>query len=74
MEFERLEREKITPWAFFRTDKGVRLTDFFGKEVSYIGGDLKIEGFAREYFWNGFIQAFLNDIVSRKFYATEVFC
>jgi hypothetical protein len=74
LEFERLEREKITPWAFFRTDKGVRLTDFFGKQVSYIGGGLEFEGSPREYFWNGFIQPFLNDIVSRNFSATEDFC
>src|SRR3989338_6038589 len=74
LEFERLEREKITPWAFFRTDKGGRLTDFFGKEVSYIGGGLEFEGSPREYFWNGFIQPFLNDIVSKNFSATEDFC
>lgn len=74
LEFEHLEREKITPWTFFRTDKGARLTDFFGKEVSYIGGGLEFEGSPREYFWNGFIQPFLNDIVSRNFSATEDFC
>lgn len=74
LEFERLEREKITPWAFFRTGKGVRLADFFGKEVSYIGGCLEFEGSPREYFWNGFIQPFLNDIVSKNFSATENFC
>ncbi len=74
LEFERLEREKITPWAFFRTDKGVRLTDFFGKEVSYIGGGLEFEDSPKKYFWNGFIQPFLNDIVSRNFSATEDFC
>jgi hypothetical protein len=74
LEFERLEREKVTPWAFFLTDKGVRLTDFFGKQVSYTEGGLGFEGSPREYFWNGFIQPFLNDIVSRNFSETEDFC
>jgi hypothetical protein len=74
LEFQRLERDKITPWAFFLTDKGVRLTDFFGKEISYIGGGLEFEGSPREFFWNGFLQPFLNDIVSRNFSETESFC
>lgn len=72
--FERLEREKVTPWAFFLTDKGVKLTDFFGKQVSYTGGGLVFEGSPREYFWNGFIQPFLKDIVSKNLSETEGFC
>lgn len=74
LEFERLEREKVTPWAFFLTDKGVRLTDFFGKLVSYTGGGLQFDGSPRLYFRNGFIQPFINDIVSRNFLETEGFC
>ena len=74
LEFERLEREKITPWAFLLTDKGVRLTDFFGKQISYTGGGLQFDGSPRGYFWNGFIQPFLNDAVSRNFSETEEFC
>jgi len=74
LEFERLKREKITPWYFFCTDKGVRLTDFFGKQVSYTGGVREFEGPPREYFWNGFIQPFLNNIASNNFSATEDFC
>lgn len=73
-EFERLKRERVTPWAFFLTDKGVRLTDFFGKQVNYTGGGLQFDGSPREYFWNGFIQPFLNDVVSRSFSETEEFC
>jgi hypothetical protein len=42
--------------------------------VSYTGGGLEFEGSPREYFWNGFIQPFLNDIVSKNFSATEDFC
>jgi hypothetical protein len=74
LEFQRLERDKITPWAFFLTKKGVKLTDFFGKEISYIEGSLEFEGSPREFFWKGFIQPFLNDIVSRNFSETESFC
>ena len=73
LEFQRLERDKITPWAFFRTNNGIKLTDFFGKEISYIGGGLEFEGSPREFFWKGFIQPFLNDIVSRNFSETENF-
>ena len=74
LEFQRLERDKITPWAFFRTNKGVNLTDFFGKKISYIGGGFEFEGSQREFFWKSFIQPFLNDIVSRNFSETEKFC
>jgi hypothetical protein len=74
LEFEKLKREKITPWAFFTTDKGVRLRDYFGKQVSYTGGGLAFEGSPRMYFWNGFIQYFLNDIVSKSFSETLNFC
>jgi hypothetical protein len=74
LEFVRLEKEKLTPWAFFLTGKGVRLTDFFGKQVSYTGGGLQFDGSPREYFWNAFIQPFLNDISSRSFSETEAFC
>ncbi len=74
LEFERLEREKVTPWAFFLTDKGVSLTAFFGKRVSYTGGGLQFDDSPREYFWNSFIQPFLNDIVSKNFLETEGFC
>lgn len=72
MEFERLEREKVTPWVFFLTNAGVRLKDFFGKEIHYSG--IEFEGSPRTVFWNGFIQPFLGDIVSRHFSQTQNFC
>lgn len=72
LEFEPLERDKVTPWAFFLTAKGVRLADFFGKEINYTG--VEFEGSPREIFWNGFIQPFLKDIVSRNFAETKHFC
>jgi hypothetical protein len=72
LEFQRLEKEKITPWAFFLTDKGIRLTDFFGKPISYVG--VQFEGSPRSVFWSSFIQSFLNDIVSKSFSDTRNFC
>jgi hypothetical protein len=72
MAFQRLEKDKITPWAFFLTDKGLRLTDFFGKPVSYVG--VQFEGSPQSVFWSSFIQPFLNDIVSRSFSDTRDFC
>lgn len=71
-EFQRLEKEKVTPWAFLLSGKGLRVTDFFGKQISYEG--VEFEGSPRIVFWNGFIQPFLNDIVSRSFSETRSFC
>lgn len=72
LEFQRLEKDKITPWAFFLANKGLRLTDFFGKSVSYVG--VQFEGSPRSLFWGSFIQPFLNDIVSNIFSYTRNFC
>jgi hypothetical protein len=72
LEFQKLEKDKITPWAFFLSGKGFKLTDFFGKDVTYAGGEF--EGSPREKFWKGFIQPFLQDIVSKSFSETRSFC
>lgn len=72
LEFQKLEKSKITPWAFLLNDKGLTLTDFFGKSVSYTG--VQFEGSPRDVFWGGFIQPFLNDIVSKSFSKTRDFC
>jgi hypothetical protein len=74
LEFQRLHKEKLTPWAFFLTDKGVMLKDFFGRDICYVGGALQFNGSPRDFFWMSFIQPFLNDIVSRNFSETERFC
>jgi hypothetical protein len=73
LEFQKLEKEKVTPWAFLLSGKGIRLTDFFGKEVSYTGS-IGFEGSPRTVFWGSFIQPFLQDIVSRSFSETRKFC
>jgi len=67
-----LEKDKVTPWAFLLTRNGLQVTDFFEKQIYYQG--LEFEGSPRHVFWNGFIQPFLKDIVSRNFSATRDFC
>ncbi|PKN68651.1 MAG: hypothetical protein CVU54_13540 [Deltaproteobacteria bacterium HGW-Deltaproteobacteria-12] len=71
-EFQKLEKDKVTPWAFFLSGKELKLTDFFGKQVYYFG--IEFEGSPREVFWKGFIQPFLQDITSRSFTETREFC
>lgn len=72
LEFEKLDKEKVTPWAFFLSGKGLRLTNFLGKEIRYSG--IGFEGSPRMVFWQGFIQPFLKDIASRSFAETRGFC
>jgi hypothetical protein len=36
LEFQKLEKEKVTHWAFLLSGKEIRLTDFFGKEASVL--------------------------------------
>jgi hypothetical protein len=72
LEFEKIEKDKITPWAFLLSGKGLKLTDFFGKEITYAG--VEFEGSPREKFWKGFIQPFLEEIVSKSFSETRSFC
>jgi hypothetical protein len=33
-EFEQLDKEKITPWAFLRTERGITVKRFDGTEIS----------------------------------------
>jgi hypothetical protein len=72
LEFQKLEKEKVTPWTFFLSGKPLRLTDFYGKEIKYSG--IEFEGSPRTVFWKGFIQPFLQDIASRSFSESRNFC
>ena len=72
LEFQMLEKDKVTPWVFLLTRNGLQVTDFFEKPISYQG--VEFEGTTRHVFWNGFIQPFIKDIVSRNFSATRDFC
>lgn len=71
-EFEQLDKEKIAPWAFLRTEHGLRVVGFDGREIRYRG--LEFDGTPRHIFWNAYAQPFLKDIVSRGFADTRVFC
>lgn len=71
-EFEQLDKERITPWAFFRTEYGWKVMKFDGKEISC--RSLEFEGTPRHIFWKAFAQPFLKDIVSRGFADTRSFC
>jgi hypothetical protein len=72
LEFQKLEKDKVTPWAFFLSGKELRLKTFLGKEIYYSG--IGFEGSPREVFWKGFIQPFLQDITSRSFAETRELC
>ena len=73
LEFQKLEKDKVTPWAFFLSGKPLRLTNFFRKEINYPPG-IGFEGSPRTVFWKGFIQPFLQDIASQSFSETRNFC
>jgi hypothetical protein len=72
LEFQKLEKDKVTPWAFFLSGKELRVSNFLGKEISYLG--IGFEGSPRMVFWKDFIQPFLQDITSRSFSETRSFC
>jgi hypothetical protein len=74
LEFQKLEKNKVTPWAFFLSGKKFMLTNFFEKEISYPGSGIEFEGSPRTVFWENFIQPFLQDIISRSFSETRTFC
>ncbi len=60
-EFEKLNKDKITPWAFFSTDVMPPITKFDGTVIHYRG--IEFSGSAYLVFWEGFIEPFLQDII-----------
>jgi hypothetical protein len=71
-EYEKLRREKITPWSFFNSGHPITVIDFYGKEIKYSG--VKFEGSPELTFWSGFIEPFLKDIIFRTFDNTIHLC
>jgi len=63
-ECERIEREKITPWAFFGSGTLMRVTDFYGKQIAYQG--LAWGGSARTIFWTRYFEPFWEDVTDRS--------
>lgn len=57
----RLDREKITPWAFMTAGPQFKVTDFYGKTISY--QNIEFEGSPRHVFWGRYIEPFIEDIV-----------
>jgi len=63
-ECERIEREKITPWAFFGSGTQMRVTDFYGRQIAYQG--LAWGGSARLVFWTRYFEPFWEDVTDRS--------
>lgn len=61
--WERLDREKITPWFFMTAGPPFKVNDFYGKTISYQG--IEFEGSPRLVFWGRYIEPFLEDIVDK---------
>lgn len=62
-EWIRLDREKITPWVFMTAGPLFKVTDFYGKTISYQG--IEFEGSPRHVFWGRYIEPFIEDIVDK---------
>lgn len=62
-EYEKLRRDKITPWAFLHSGHTFKYTKYSGEEINYTG--VRYEGSPEYIFWNGFIEPFLKDIIFR---------
>lgn len=73
-EGEKLRREKVTPWAFFHSDKLMHVVDFYGKEITCSGSGVTFEGSPRTVFWGRYIEPFLEDIVLRMLDRTVALC
>lgn len=71
-EWEKLRRNKITPWAFLNSGKPVRIVNFHGKEMTF--GGILFEGSPRAYFWGRYIEPFLEDIAFRMIDRTLDLC
>jgi hypothetical protein len=59
--FTKLEQEKITPWTFLLSNKMPPIKDFHGRIIKYRG--VTFEGSPTHFFWNGFIDPFLEELI-----------
>ncbi len=60
-EWTKLDREKITPWAFMTAGPPFQVEDYFGKMISYQG--IEFEGSPRDVFWGRYIEPFIEHII-----------
>ena len=65
--FDKLDRDNITPWAFFYTAHGARFKDFDGNPKEMGGGHLVFDGSVQKYYWELNVQPFIKDIIVRAF-------
>jgi len=63
--FAKLEREKITPWAFLTTNEMPPIEDYHGRVIQYRG--VKFEGSPELVFWRGFVDPFLEALIGWGF-------
>ena len=61
--WHRLDHEKITPWAFMTAGQLFRVTDFYGRQISYQG--IAFEGSPRQVFWSRYIEPFLEEAADK---------
>jgi len=63
-EWEKLDRDRLTKWAFFNVDNAQPIPDFHNRPISMGRGTLVFEGQIRDIFWK-FADPFLEDIAVR---------
>jgi hypothetical protein len=54
-----IDRNKLTPWSFFRSGKMHGVKDYYGKPIYPGGGGAEFEGSPSKVFWGNFIEPFL---------------
>jgi hypothetical protein len=58
--FSSLEKNNITPWAFFNSGKPFQVDKFDGSKITSEG--LEFSGCIHQLYWNGYIEPFIEDI------------
>ena len=71
-EYEKLNREALSPWALLRTSGGLSITAPNGMRWRYAG--LEFDGTVRDMFWRVFLDPFIKDITNRTFERVREFC
>jgi hypothetical protein len=64
-EADKLDRDHLTPWAFFKTGTTLTVTDFHKRPIAIGGKYLEFSGSIRDVFWQ-FGDPFLEDIAIRS--------
>lgn len=59
--YAQIDREKLTPWAFFNAGLPLTVHDCRGRTLHYLG--IEYQGSPRHVFWNGFIDPCLTDVI-----------